>query len=318
MSNKIKKVFNTKPFYFVLGALIFGTIGVSAATYFSSNDVTYDNTESGLTSTNVQGAIDELYDACKIPPTGGNSILDKVPIVTSGDGLYKDEYEEDRYFYKGTNPNNYITFNGEHAGWRIISIELDGTIKIIKNSSIGNMAWDTSDNSNWSRPASLNTYLNGKYYNSLTETAKKQIVSHNFSIGTVKIDDANLQNTINGENSNQYPMNVGLATASEYVRTNSDKNNCGTVQKIFNAVSGQQCASKNWLYNANFYWWLLSFDNTTYPIDYIFTSSPYGYFGDPTSGSPENTQEVRPVIYLSKDIKIVDGYGNQSAPYIIE
>ena len=41
--------------------LIFGTAGVYAATYFPSDDVTYDNSESGLSSTDVQGAIDELY-----------------------------------------------------------------------------------------------------------------------------------------------------------------------------------------------------------------------------------------------------------------
>ena len=33
----------------------------------------------------------------------GEQLLDKVNTVTSGEGLYKDEYE-DRYFYKGANP----------------------------------------------------------------------------------------------------------------------------------------------------------------------------------------------------------------------
>ena len=98
-------------------------MGVYAATYFPSNDVTYDNSSSGLKSTDVQGAIDELYNTCKKPSTGGDGILDKEPIVTSGDGLYEDEYEEGRYFYKGADPNNYVTFNNEQAGWRIMSIE---------------------------------------------------------------------------------------------------------------------------------------------------------------------------------------------------
>ena len=34
-----------------------------------------------------------------------------VPVVTKGDGLYQDKYEEERYLYKGFNPNNYIVFN---------------------------------------------------------------------------------------------------------------------------------------------------------------------------------------------------------------
>ena len=79
-------------------------------TYFPSNDVTYDNKISGLKSTDVQGAIDELYNVC-FPPTAGDSILDNTDIVTSGDGLYEDEYEDGRYFYKGKNVKNYVTFN---------------------------------------------------------------------------------------------------------------------------------------------------------------------------------------------------------------
>ena len=141
----MKKNFKTKVLYFILGALIFGTIGVSAATYFESNLVTYDNKESGLNSTNVQGAIDELYNACKTPAAGGNGILEKVDIVTSGDGLYEDEYEEGRYFYKGGNPSNYVTFNNEQAGWRIISVEPDKTIKIIRTTNIEEISNDIDE-----------------------------------------------------------------------------------------------------------------------------------------------------------------------------
>ena len=54
----------------------------------------------------------------KTPPV---DITDNV--VTSGDGLYEDEYEEGRYVYRGANPNNYIEFNNEL--WRIIAKETD-------------------------------------------------------------------------------------------------------------------------------------------------------------------------------------------------
>ena len=50
---------------FILGIVIFGNISVKAMSEFYSNDVIYDNKESGLTSTNVKSAIDELYNACK-------------------------------------------------------------------------------------------------------------------------------------------------------------------------------------------------------------------------------------------------------------
>ena len=61
-------------------------------------------------------------------------------IVTSGDGLYKDMYEENRYIYRGGNPDNYIKFNDEL--WRIVSLENDGALKIIRKDSIDNMVFD--------------------------------------------------------------------------------------------------------------------------------------------------------------------------------
>lgn len=54
----------------------------------------------------------------------------KKNVVTTGDGLYVDLTENERYIYKGGNPNNFIKFNDEL--WRIISVEKDGSLKIIR------------------------------------------------------------------------------------------------------------------------------------------------------------------------------------------
>ncbi|MBR1749179.1 MAG: hypothetical protein IJ743_05255 [Bacilli bacterium] len=48
--------------------------------------------------------------------------------------------------YVGSNPCNYVTFNGEEAGWRIIGV-FDNQIKLIRNESIGKYSWDTSASS---------------------------------------------------------------------------------------------------------------------------------------------------------------------------
>ena len=58
---------------FVLGGIVFGTIGVYAATTLLSQSVSYNNTTSGASSTNVQGALDELY-------TKSNTWIDPSPI----------------------------------------------------------------------------------------------------------------------------------------------------------------------------------------------------------------------------------------------
>ena len=136
----MKKILKNKKFLlgFILGAFIFGTTGVLAVTYYASKDVTYDNTESGMTSENVQDAIDELYGLATAFDVGGS----KIPTVTSGDGLYVDGYEDNVYTYRGSNPNNYVTFNGE--SWRIVSVNTsDNTIKIMRNRVLSDRHFDT-------------------------------------------------------------------------------------------------------------------------------------------------------------------------------
>ena len=310
MKSKIKKFINSKLFIFIITALVFSTIGVSAATYFPSNEVTYDNTESGLESTDVQGAIDELYGVCITPATVGNTILENVDIVTSGDGLYEDEYEYGRYFYKGGNPNNYVTFNNEKAGWRIISVERDGTIKIIRSASIGEMAWDSSNSNNWARPASLNTYLNGTYYNELNSTAKNQIVAKDWSIGTIEYENYYIADQIIDENSKKWNGKVALATISEYIRSNSNKSSCGSFG--LSADNYSSCRNTNWMYYLSDWWWSLSartrYTGTVFVID---TNS----FNIRSANSI--TSLVRPVVYLSSEVKITGGTGTQDDPYKI-
>ena len=77
-----------------------------------------------------------------IPITSNGKSIDdlKTLATTSGDGLYKDTTEAGRYVYRGANPNNYITLGTDT--YRIISVESDNTLKIIKNGSIGSKAFD--------------------------------------------------------------------------------------------------------------------------------------------------------------------------------
>ena len=74
MKNKFNKILKNRIFIFVLGGVLFGAVSVYAVTYFSSNQVTYDNGTSKLQSTNVQGAIDELYNTCSKAVSSGEYI----------------------------------------------------------------------------------------------------------------------------------------------------------------------------------------------------------------------------------------------------
>lgn len=142
-------------------------------------------------------------------------------IVTSGDGLYEDQYETGRYVYRGSEPDNYIQFN--HELWRIISKESDGTYKIIKDEALErNMQFDENfyretgstycddphygcnvygmvsgvysspQYDNWpvhsgtvTKNSSLADYLNTTYYQSLDVAVQNLIQTHAFSIGGV-------------------------------------------------------------------------------------------------------------------------------------
>ena len=298
----------------IIGIFVFGIGGVYATTYIQSNRITYDHYANSMSSTEVQGAIDELYNTCFPPksPTIGDTILDEVPIVTTGDGLYKDEYEN-RYFFKGQNPNNYITFNNEPAGWRIISIEGDGTIKIMKIDSIGDMKWDSVQNVpggyNWRRPPSLNTYLNETYYNSLNKEAQNQIVVYNWSIGAV--DNNDLVDQINAENSSKWTGKIALPTVSEYIRTNSNIT-CNTFSQY--SDNYYTCKNTTWMVN-NDAWWTLS---PCYKGSYLYVFLVnLGGNIDVSYNGIHNELDVRPVLYLSSKIQITGGNGSSSNPYIL-
>ena len=305
MKQKIKEFSKKYLVGFIIGSILFGTLGVYAVTYFPGLNTTYDNSDSGMTSTNVQDALDELYNVC-VPPKAGDQIIEE-------GNLTKDEYEC-RYFFTGANPNNYITFNDEKAGWRIISVECDGTIKIMRINSIGNQAWDSSNSNNWARPASLNTYLNGTYYNGLNSKAQSQIVAKDWGIGAVTFGDSNMANTINNENSKKWNGKVALVTASEYVRSNSNKSSCGTVNQLWTATSGQ-CKGTTWMFYSSNWWWTLSPYFGGSDIVFRVGSNDGGLTG--RSASYANIA-VRPALYLSSEVQITGGTGTQSDPYTIE
>ena len=306
MKDKIKKIILGYLPGFITGIIICGSISVIAATYFPSNDVTYNNKESGLESTDVQGAIDELYGVCAAEPSAGEQIIEDA-------GLEKDPYEC-RYFFVGANPNNYITFNGETAGWRIISVECDGTIKIMRINDINTdniLAWDDYNYNDWSRPVSLNTYLNGTYYNGLNIIVQNQIVAQDFSVGSVVIDK-DLESQVNDENSKVWRGKIALPTLSEYLRTNSNLN-CKTFRSYNDNFN--TCKNTTWMYTSKYpYFWTLS--SQMEELNFVFYIN--GLSGNITSyDARRSTAAVMPTLYLSSDVEITGGDGSQSNPYEI-
>ena len=274
--------------------------------------ITYNNVTEQPENTSANLNVTLTYEqkgSGTIIPGGSTTTEDlKDLVVTDGDGLYADEYEDGRYIYKGANPNNYITFSGET--WRIISVESDGTIKIMRNESIGIRVWDSSDSNNWARPATLNTYLNEEYLPTLSDSDK--VVSHNFSIGAVTSDNNDLADQINDENGITWNGKVGLITVSEYLRANTNTEQCGTFS--LNNDNRSSCKTTDWMYSAvpsGGYMWTIS----------PSASSSYFVFGVHSFGSvsvdyARYNYVVVPVLYLSSDITLT-GTGTSDDPYQI-
>lgn len=63
MKEKVKEILKDYLVGFLLSMFLTTSVSVYAVT-FASDDITYDNTQSGLKSTNVRNAIDELYSVC--------------------------------------------------------------------------------------------------------------------------------------------------------------------------------------------------------------------------------------------------------------
>ncbi|MEI3508219.1 MAG: hypothetical protein V8R01_03740 [Bacilli bacterium] len=113
-----------------------------------------------------------------------------------------------------------------------MAVEADGTLKIRKNGSIRNMVWDSSNSNNWARPATLNTYLNNDYYNSLSNNEQSLIQSHAYGVGAVTYYNTDLTGQIADENATIWTGNIGLMSVSDYLRANTNIVQCGNFNRI--------------------------------------------------------------------------------------
>ncbi|MCI9585950.1 MAG: hypothetical protein HFH45_04900, partial [Bacilli bacterium] len=276
-----------------------------------SNAVT---TQPDKTIGNLTVTLDYVQDDGSSVTPGGETAADKLiaKVTDSGDGLYEDEYESGRYIYKGANPDNYITFNNE--SWRIMSVESDGTLKIMKKDSIGTRVFDVQEgpynSNNWARPARLNTYLNNEndensYYNSLNNESQNLIQEHQFSVGPVGYNNANLAMQIQSENETTWNGKMGLMTVSEFLRSNTNKDQCGNFN--LNNTNYSTCKTTNYIVPSSDTLWTISpFNQLSTTVFFVLNNGSIDPYG--------STNGVLPVLYLKSEITL-DGEGTSSNPY---
>ena len=199
-----------------------------------------------------------------------------------------------------------MTFNNEQAGWRILSIQADKTIKIIKNNAVTSSSY--GNDYSWPN-TSIKTYLNEDYYNNLTSEAKKQITTYYFNTyADTTFNNAYLSTWITTEKKSTWLGNIAIPNLSEYLRANS---NLTCAQNIENN-NKYICNESNWMATNTRYWLLCGYGAGSRFSQYVANE------GKIYSDEINVYHSVRPTLYLSSKTKITGGSGTILDPYIIK
>ena len=167
--------------------------------------------------------------------------------------------------------------------------------------------------------SSLNTYLNGEYYNSLSPTAQSQIVSHEWGVGATYTEvswnddeDEDPSEFVEEESAFKWIGKVALLSSSDVHLSVSNESLCGTDNKYYENL--ETCAANNWVIpeNESDYYWLLSprYRNSN------FVLGVYGGGNFSVGRNAHLSYGVRPAVFLTSSLNL-SGEGTQSNPFSI-
>lgn len=219
-------------------------------------------------------------------------------------GLIADSYVDKRYIYAGATANNYLEYSGKI--WRIISIEPDGTLRLLDSSANFSLLWDSGSQDMWGS-STLYTYLNNDYLSGITDISKVQsgmwipvMIYPSASAGTLAINEYMLLE----ESESTLYAQVGLPSIVDYMKANN-------TDACKNGMLGaSSCTS-----------WLSEYASWTYNINAEQTTG-YAYYFDNAASVKEaqtnTSHRVYPVIILNRNSVIISGDGTVSNPYVLK
>ena len=247
--------------------------------------------------------------------------------------------------YIGADPSNYVYFNcSDYTNptadtcelWRIIGVfnnvtKRDGTkenlVKIIRDDSIGDIAWDDNNVNDWST-ATLQQNLNsGTYYtttlkNDPTRNAIEEVVWNLGGSSTYNDVTPSMfyerergttvysgrPTTWTGKIGLMYPSDYGYATSGG---TTKDRAAC-LAKELYNWDSSEfsDCKGNDYLYNSSLYQWTLA-PSSAYAHDVFYVNND-GYVN---YYDAYDTNAVRPALFLKSNIQVDKGTGAKSDPY---
>ena len=229
--------------------------------------------------------------------------------------------------YMGANPNNYVSFNNEL--WRIIGVfdvkssvngQTEKRLKIIRDESLGNKAWDSANTNNWTS-ASLQTYLNGDYLNSLSSEAQGMVGDAKWNLGGWKDSliyanqfyEYERSTTVYSGRSTEWIGKIALMYPSDYMYA-GDLSKCS--KNGLNWGTDQtNCRDTSWLRNINTTQWTIT-QISGYP-NHSFSVNSAGYVNFNFVINVKNSYASRPVLYLNSSVTITGGDGTSGNPFTL-
>lgn len=266
---------------------------------------------------------------------------------TNPTGLSTSNYNSKKSVFTGTTPNNYVSIDG--MTWRIISVEEDNTVKIVKLDDDSTKAFDELNNrtqlstyctdltKGCNALIQKNTYTNGEIeglvennssiysylntlYNSLSTEAKDLIVEHTFYNGAINIDsNTTLTDILTQEAADSYVGYFGLPLLSDFIyATDSTLDQPIQSKTLDNNYLTNSTDSIKWVtnpvHNSTTNVWAINYDKTIKNAEAKSATDTVS-----TSGDDVNYNYIAlPTTYLKSTVKLVSGTGTQADPFIIE
>ena len=258
---------------------------------------------------------------------GENSIYYHNGTITSDDGTIIDA-GDNSYRYAGASDsvNNYVCFGSDAEAcptdnlYRIIGV-IDGKVKLIKSTLSGYMEWDFNNSNTWST-SSLNTYLNGTYLDTFSETWKAKISTITWKVGgntwsnigeaVPKTAYANeiisptpTSTSTTGET--EYEAKIGLMYISDYGFA-ADYSAWSTILSYYESYT-----SVNWMdFGTDGGEWTISRISDDISDGWYYAICVYS--GQVHGETVDSTRVVRPVFYLTSSATYLDGNGEETNP----
>ena len=319
----MKKKKGFKHYKFLIG-LILGVIvsatGAYAATIYASNNIYYINTNSTLTSNNVQGAIDELAakytTVTECPP---NKICTQLKTLEVGDYVsYKSSYGNFTTDANITGISSDTIKPQELVLWRVLRINADNTVEIISHyvssvkvcfksqtgyiNSVGylNVLASKYINSNYALDSRIVGYVENGQTEYITDTDSFNTVTPPWTCSTGDTGCDAIESKGGGDTLYESDYNLIYTALNSRVACKVDATGTATAYWV---------ASRKYSYSSSSsYSWMIRAIGTNGSLNAYAVLYSSGSSGDTTK-----CNSLRPIVTL-KSTNIYRGQGTKASP----